>query len=65
METPEVKPELMLADEVKKRIPYSLNHIRRLENVGHFPKRVRLGANRIGWVRVEVEQWLNERLGKR
>jgi prophage regulatory protein len=42
-----------------------LNHIRRLEDVGQFPKRIRIGANRVGWVRAEVEQWLNDRLGAR
>lgn len=65
MDTPEVKPELMLAGEVAKRIPHSPNHIRRLENAGQFPKRIRLGANRVCWVRAEVEQWINDRMEAR
>jgi predicted DNA-binding transcriptional regulator AlpA len=26
---------------------------------------VQIGDNRVGWVRAEVEQWLNDRLGAR
>ena len=45
--------------ELQSIVPYSLNHIRRLEAAGSFPQRVRLGANRVAWVREEVEAWLN------
>ena len=34
----------------------------RLEDQGEFPKRKRIGANRIAWIRTEVEQWLAERM---
>lgn len=56
---------LIRSGEVETIVPYSINHIRRLEEAGQFPKRVRIGANRVGWVRAEVEQWLNDRLGAR
>jgi prophage regulatory protein len=65
MGTPELPPELMLAGEVAKRIPYSQIHLRRMEAQGRFPRRVRLGANRVGWVRAEVDQWLSDRIGER
>jgi prophage regulatory protein len=42
-----------------------INHIRPIKYAGAFPKRVRIGANRVGWVRAEVEQWLDDRLGGR
>jgi prophage regulatory protein len=42
-----------------------MNHIRRLEEAGLFPKRVQLGANRVGWVRAEVEAWIDARMGGR
>ena len=57
-----VQSELMLAPEVDARVPYSRAHLYRLEDQGEFPKRKRIGANRIAWVRAEVEQWLAERM---
>lgn len=56
---------LMSAHEVTQSVSYSLQHLRRLEADGKFPKRVRLGANRIGWVRQEVEDWLAARMLER
>jgi prophage regulatory protein len=46
-------------------IPYSGQHIARLEAAGAFPQRIRLGQNRVVWLLVEVEEWLNERIAKR
>ena len=57
-----VQSELMLAPEVDARVPYSRAHLYRLEDQGAFPKRKRIGANRIAWKRSEVEQWLSERM---
>jgi len=61
----ETKPLFMRSQEVAAAIAYSPNHIRRLEKAGKFPKRVQIGDNRVGWVRAEVEQWINDRLGER
>jgi predicted DNA-binding transcriptional regulator AlpA len=57
-----VQSELMLAPEIDARVPYSRAHLYRLEDLGEFPKRKRIGANRVAWVRAEIEQWLSERL---
>jgi len=46
---------LILTNELIKIIPYGMQHIKRLEDAGKFPKRVKLGANRVAWVRDEVE----------
>ncbi len=46
-------------------IPYSPQHIQRLENAGRFPKRIKLGANRVAWLVTEVEAWINERIAQR
>lgn len=43
-------------------IPYSFQHIARLEKVGHFPKRLVLGRNRVAWLCAEVETWIAVRL---
>lgn len=56
---------MLLADELQQLVPYSRNHIRRLEAKGQFPRRVRLGANRVVWLRAEVEQWLAARVEAR
>ena len=57
-----VQSELMLAPEVDARVPYSRAHLYRLEEQGAFPKRKRIGANRIAWVRDEVERLLADRM---
>lgn len=65
MGTHTTTPELIVADEIAKRIPYSQNQLRRLEAQGNFPKRVRIGANRVAWVREEIDNWITERLKSR
>lgn len=52
-----------LSEEVG--IPYSRQHVLRLEKAGQFPKRVQLGLNRVGWVKAEVEAWLEDKLKNR
>ncbi len=44
--------------QLKELQPYSRQHVARLEQAGKFPKRVRLGQNRVGWVYDEVVAWL-------
>ncbi|MEJ8574170.1 helix-turn-helix transcriptional regulator [Microbaculum marinum] len=51
--------------QVRELVLYSPQHIARLEAAGKFPKRVRLGANRVGWVEDEVQEWLRDRLEER
>jgi predicted DNA-binding transcriptional regulator AlpA len=58
----EVKSDFMMSDEVDARVPYSRAHLYRLEDQGEFPKRKRIGANRIAWVRAEIERWLADRM---
>tara|TARA_R110002072_G_scaffold103657_4_gene227423 strand:+ start:178 stop:378 length:201 start_codon:yes stop_codon:yes gene_type:complete len=41
--------------QLKELQPYSRQHIARLEKAGKWPKRVRLGQNRVGWVHDEIE----------
>ena len=58
-------PELILTSEIVQRIPYSQNHLRRLEAKGSFPKRIRIGANRVAWARQEIDNWIEARLNAR
>ncbi|MBF9027071.1 AlpA family phage regulatory protein [Rhodobacterales bacterium FZCC0188] len=55
----------ILAQEITGLVPFSPNHLRRLEARGDFPRRIRIGANRIAWLRDEVEQWLADRVEAR
>jgi len=57
--------KLLSKRQVKEVVLYSFAHIDRLEKAGQFPKRVRLGQNRVGWVEQEVYDWLQLKLDAR
>jgi len=54
-------PRILTKKELRLMVPYSPQHILRLENRGKFPKRVQLGARRVGWYLHEVRGWLQKR----
>ena len=56
---------LILSDEISELIPYSQNHLRRLEAKGQFPKRIRIGENRIAWLKDEIDSWIEDRINAR
>ena len=56
---------LLTKREVRDLVLYSYAHIDRLEAKGEFPKRVRLGQQRVGWVKDEVVTWLQLRISAR
>ena len=62
MKTSEYVRPLLFTSEVTKLSGYSNQHLRRLGAKGAFPRRVRLGVNRIGWDRGEVQSWITERM---
>ena len=51
--------------DLKNLVLYSPAQIDRMEKAGRFPKRVRLGPCRVGWVEEEVLAWLEARLKAR
>jgi prophage regulatory protein len=51
--------------ERRRLVPYSDNHILRLERAGSFPERLKLGANRVGWLLSEVLDWIARRKNDR
>jgi prophage regulatory protein len=57
--------QLITKIELLKLVPYTIRHIYRMEKVGKFPARVRVGANRVAWVRSEVMHWLELRVAAR
>lgn len=56
---------LLTKRQVRELVLYSPQHVARLEQAGLFPKRVRLGQARVGWVEQEVLDWLQKRLDAR
>lgn len=46
-------------------VPYSFQHIARLERAGQFPKRIKLGQCRVAWLSEEVAAWIDERVANR
>lgn len=56
---------LISKKELIKKVLYSGQHIGRLERAGKFPRRVKLGENRVGWVRAEIDAWIAKRMRAR
>ena len=54
-------PRIISRKELKLIVPYSPQHILRLEKRGKFPKRLQIGSRRVGWYLMEVMGWLNSR----
>jgi len=52
---------ILTKKEVCALVPYTPQHIHRLEKAGRFPRRLQLGPNRVGWRLTDIEQWINER----
>jgi prophage regulatory protein len=52
---------ILTKKEVCALVPYTPQHIHRLEKAGRFPKRLQLGPNRVGWRLTDIERWINER----
>lgn len=47
--------------ELKLLVPYTPQHILRMEKAGKFPLRLHLGPNRVGWLLIEIEAWVASR----
>ena len=48
--------------ELRALVPYTPQHVLRLEKRGLFPVRIKIGPNRVGWLLSEVEAWLAQRI---
>ena len=51
--------------QLRELVLYSPQHVARLELAGTFPKRIKLGNNRVGWLESEVHNWLQEKIDAR
>lgn len=52
---------LLTLKEVRTLIPYTPQHIYRLERAGKFPRRRKLGDNRVAWRLTDIEAWIVSR----
>jgi prophage regulatory protein len=57
--------KFIVLPQVQEIVPYSASHIWRLERSGQFPQRVRLGANKVAWLKSEVTDWVESKLAAR
>jgi prophage regulatory protein len=56
---------LLSKRDVKSLVTYSFAHTARLEAMGQFPKRVRLGTGRVAYVESEIQDWIDQRIAAR
>lgn len=55
-------PERLLAwGELAQIVPFSRQHVARLERRGLFPARLQLGPGRVAWKVSEIERWIENR----
>lgn len=52
---------LMSKQKVAATIGVSLSTIWRWTRSGHFPKSIRLGPNRVGWLETDISSWIEAR----
>jgi prophage regulatory protein len=60
-------PRLLTWKQLKENIgiPFCREHVRRLEAVGKFPKRIPLSRQKIAWLEDEVLAWIAQRIAER
>lgn len=56
---------LITRRELCQMVPYTPQHILRLEKQGKFPRRIHVGANRVAWLLSEVQAWIAARAAER
>ena len=57
--------KFLMLSQVRDIVPYSASHIWRLERSGQFPRRIRLGGNRVAWLQSEVNSWVDGKIALR
>jgi prophage regulatory protein len=65
MAHPAANNRLLSLEQVRHLIPYSASQIYRLEQQEQFPRRLRIGPNRVAWLEDEINSWLQQRIDDR
>lgn len=55
-------PRIITKKELRLIVPYTPQHILRLEKQNRFPRRIRIGERRVGWLLSDIEAWLKMRV---
>ena len=61
----DAQPRLLRKKELKARTGLSTTHTDRLEDQGHFPKRVPITQGTVGWCKECVDAWIRRRIIER
>ena len=51
--------------ELSEMVPFTRQHVLRLEKAGKFPRRIQIGARRVGWLYAEIESWVTAKVDGR
>lgn len=54
-------PRIVTKKELRLLVPYTPQHILKLEKQGRFPRRIQIGPRRVGWRLSDIEAWIAER----
>ena len=57
-------PQVITRRELRRMVPYTTQHILRLEKQGKFPKRIKVGERRVLWRSEEVMAWREQKSRK-
>jgi prophage regulatory protein len=59
-------PKLLSFPELRQHgVLVGRRQVDRLEAEGKFPKRVLLGVHRVGWVTAEIDEFVDQAIGRR
>jgi prophage regulatory protein len=50
---------LLTWPQVAAMVPYTRQHVHRLERAGQFPQRLQIGPARVAWKESEVAAWID------
>ena len=50
---------------LRELVPYTRQHLARLEKRGAFPRRLQVGPGRVGWLEHEIAAWIEARAAAR
>jgi prophage regulatory protein len=59
------RPKILNVNELRAEIGLSQRTVWEMVSAGHFPRPIRIGPRRVGWLAAEVDAWLAERIRER
>lgn len=55
-------PRILRWPEVQNKVGMCRSHVHKLVSQGRFPKPIKLGLRSSGWIDLEVNEWLEQRI---